>query len=117
MWPSIHETLLFSCSCPLEGHGVTSAARHWLTRRRLRQHHHGAHHAGMDRAGVFVGARVREDNAIAAREGQTVANWRVQVLLVEKNARGEWAVRDAGARWNRRLASLGEEVCLRSRAR
>src|SRR5215207_4651091 len=57
-----------------------------------REHFHGSHHAGVDRAVIGVDPGVGEGDAVAALKGEPIADRAVQVLLGEQDARGSLAI-------------------------
>src|SRR6476619_2960633 len=81
-----------------------------LARLWLRDDHHGPSHAGVDRALVVIDPGVWEGDAVAAPKGEAGPDRRVQILLVQQDARCSFAIRVGFARWRRGLAVVGKVV-------
>src|SRR5688572_31869728 len=87
-------------------------ANRWSICPRLREDHHDADHVRMDRAVIVVGPGVGEGDAVTARKGESGADRRIQILLVQQDARSSSPI-DVGITWQRRgLAELSEVVHL-----
>src|SRR5215210_9395869 len=91
-------------------------ANRWSECPRLRDDDHGPGHARVDRAVVGVGPGVREGDAVAALKGESLTDGRVQVLLIQEDARRSLAIGVRVTGRGRGLAGLGEVVHLHAGA-